>query len=71
MVVTKSEVKSDSKEVEEDSSVYVAYEFQGDGRKREAKRLKSKTVVLHEEIELEEMIKQYQNSNTKITDVES
>ena len=43
----------------EDKPVYVPYEYQGDGRKREAKRHKSRTVVPQEEIELEQMIKDY------------
>lgn len=44
----------------------MAFEFQGDGRRREAKRLKSKTFVDYDEIELESKIKSYQDENPRI-----
>lgn len=50
--------------------VYVRSHFQGDGRKREAKRHKSRTVVPQEEIDLEGLIRDYQNANPKISDLE-
>ena len=46
--------------------ILVPYEFQGDGRKREAKRHKSRTVIPQEEIDLERLIRDYQNNNHKI-----
>jgi hypothetical protein len=48
----------------------VPYEFQGDGRKREAKRHKIHTVVPLEEVELEQQIRRYQDSNPKIQQLE-
>jgi hypothetical protein len=48
----------------------VPYEFYGDCRKREAKRHKSNTVVSVEEMELETLIREYQDSNPKIVELE-
>ena len=39
--------------------ILVPYEFQGDGRKREAKRHKSRTVIPQEEIDLDQLIRDY------------
>ena len=50
--------------------VYAPNPFQGDGRKREAKRHKSKTVVAQDEIDLDQMIRDYQNQNVKILELE-
>lgn len=49
-----------------DEIILVPYEFQGDGRKREAKRHKSRTVIPQEEIDLDQLIRDYQNNNRKI-----
>jgi hypothetical protein len=57
-------------DVEYDSSsyaeVYVPYDCQVDGRKREAKRLKSRSKIPQEEVDLEKLVRDYQNSNKKI-----
>ena len=39
--------------------VYVPFEFKGDGRKREARRHKAKTVVPQDEIKLDKLIRDY------------
>lgn len=49
-----------------DAEVFVPYDCQVDGRKREAKRLKSRTKIPQEEVELEKLVRDYQNSNRKI-----
>lgn len=54
-----------------DDEVFVPYDFQVDGRKREAKRLKSRTRIPQEEINLEKLVRDYQNSNRKILELES
>lgn len=38
---------------ENDDMIYVPYEFQGDGRKREAKRHKTHSIVPRDEIDLD------------------
>ena len=48
----------------------IPYGFYGDGRKREAKRHKSNTVVSVEEVELENLIKEYQDNNPKVIELE-
>ena len=55
---------------DEEDNVYVPFEHQGDGRKREAKRHKQQAVVAQDEIEIDRMIKNYQNSNLKIIESE-
>jgi len=62
---------SDETEDQLDEVVYIPFEYQGDGRKREAKRHKRCSVVPQDEIDLERMIKDYQNSNSKIIELES
>ena len=42
-----------------DDAVYVPFEYQGDGRKREAKRHKMQALVAKDEIEIDRMIKEY------------
>jgi hypothetical protein len=42
---------------EEDDMIYVPFDYQGDGRKREAKRHKSHTVVPRDEIDLDAQIR--------------
>lgn len=44
---------------DDDELVYVPFEFQGDGRKREARRHKAKTVVPQDEINLDKLIRDY------------
>jgi predicted RNase H-like nuclease (RuvC/YqgF family) len=61
---------SNDKVQDSDDEVFVPYDFQVDGRKREAKRLKSRTKVPQEEIDIEHLVKEYQNSNKKIIDLE-
>ena len=56
---------------DEDVQVYIPYSFQGDGRKREAKRHKSQAVVAVEEMELENMIRRYQDNNPKVMELEA
>ena len=56
---------------EDDGMVFMQAHYQGDGRKREAKRHKSRAVVTQDEIDLEEAIKNYQNTNPKIMELES
>ena len=46
------------------------FEYQGDGRKREAKRHKLQAMVAKDEIEIERMIREFQNSNLKIMESE-
>lgn len=53
-----------------DDAVYVPFEYQGDGRKREAKRHKMQTLVAKDEIEIDKMIKEHQNTNHKIIESE-
>ena len=55
---------------EEEDMVYVPFEYQGDGRKREAKRHKSQVMVAQDEIAIDKMIRDYQNSNEKIIEIE-
>ena len=50
--------------------IYVPFEFQGDGRKREAKRHKSHTVVPRDEIDLDSQMRERQNSDPKIIALE-
>lgn len=47
-----------SEEVEEDDMIYVPFDYQGDGRKREAKRHKSHAVVPRDEIDLDAQIRE-------------
>lgn len=46
------------------------FEYQGDGRKREAKRHKLQAMVAKDEIEIERRIREFQNSNLKIMESE-
>ena len=46
------------------------FEYQGDGRKREAKRHKLQAMVAKDEIEIDRMIRDYQNTNQKIIESE-
>lgn len=50
--------------------IYVPYEYQGDGRKREAKRHKTHSKILQDEIDLDQQIRDTQNSNSKIIALE-
>lgn len=50
--------------------VYIPFEFHGDGRKREAKRHKSQAMVAQDEIAIDQMIREYQNQNEKIIEIE-
>ena len=50
--------------------IYVPYEFQGDGLKREAKRHKTHSIVPQDEIDLDNQIREHQNMNTKIIALE-
>ena len=50
--------------------MYAPNPFQGDGRKREAKRHKMKVVVAQDEIDLDQMVRDYQNQNLKILELE-
>ena len=45
--------------------------YQGDGRKREVKRHRNKEIVAQEEIDLDDMIEAYQNSDEKIINLEN
>jgi hypothetical protein len=56
---------------DDEDAVYVPFEFQGDGRKREAKRHKMMAMVAKDEIEIDRMVREYQNSNSKIIESES
>ena len=62
--------KEENDDGDSDEIILVPYEFQGDGRKREAKRHKSRTVIPQEEIDLDLLIRDYQNSNPKVRDLE-
>jgi len=53
-----------------EDAIYVPFEYKGDGRKREAKKHKLQAMVAHDEIEIERMIRDYQNSNDKIIESE-
>jgi len=65
----------DQNDVYSDSSfeetIYVAHGLQQDGRKREVKQLKQRTHVTREELELQRMVLDYQNSNKKIIALEN
>lgn len=50
--------------------VFVPFEFQGDGRKREARRHKSQAMIAEDEIAVDNMIRDYQNANEKIVEIE-
>ena len=54
-----------------DDEIYVPFEYKGDGRKREAKKHKLQALVAQDEIMIEQMIKDYQNSNDKIIESEA
>ena len=55
---TASKQPVDSISEDEDSDmIYVPYDFQGDGRKREAKRHKCNSIVPRDEIDLDAMIR--------------
>lgn len=45
-------------EHEDDDMIYVPFEFQGDGRKREAKRHKTHSVIPRDEMDLDAMIRE-------------
>ena len=53
-----------------DDAVYIPFEYYGDGRKREAKRHKMQTLVAQDEIDIDRMIKEHQNTNAKIIESE-
>lgn len=55
---SKQLIDSISEEDEDADMIYVPYEFQGDGRKREAKRHKSHSIVPRDEIDLDAMIRE-------------
>ena len=55
---------------DDDDMIYVPYEFQGDGRKREAKRHKTHSIVPRDEIDLDNQIREHQNMNLKIIALE-
>ena len=55
---------------DDDDAVYVPFEYQGDGRKREAKRHKMMAMVAKDEIEIDRLIREYQNCNLKIIESE-
>lgn len=57
-------------EEEEDDMIYVPFDYQGDGRKREAKRHKCHSIVPRDEIDLDAMIREQQNTNPKIIALE-
>ena len=56
-----SQDQDDDSYSDQDDCVYAPNPFQGDGRKREAKRHKSKVVVAQDEIDLDQMVRDYQN----------
>lgn len=60
------EIDVDDDDQSSDEEVFVPLDLQVDGRKREAKRLKNKSRVPKEEINLEKLVRDYQNSNRKI-----
>ena len=56
---------------DEDDAIYVPFEYKGDGRKREAKKHKLQALVAQDEIMIDQMIREYQNSNEKIVESEN
>ena len=50
--------------------MYIPFEYQGDGRKREAKRHKMSQIVAKDEIEIERMINNFQDKDPKIIEQE-
>ena len=54
-----------------EDEIYVPFEYKGDGRKREAKKHKLQALVAQDEIMIDQMIKDYQNSNEKIIESEA
>ena len=55
---------------DDEDAAFVPFEYQGDGRKREAKRHKLQAMVAKDEIEIERRIREFQNSNLKIMESE-
>jgi hypothetical protein len=50
--------------------IYVPFDYVGDGRKREAKRHKSHAIVPRDEIDLDAQIREKQNTDPKIVQLE-
>lgn len=67
---SKQPIDSISEEDDDADMIYVPYDYQGDGRKREAKRHKSHSIVPRDEIDLDAMIREQQNTNSKIIALE-
>lgn len=49
-----------------EDAVFVPFKYNGDGRKREAKKHKLQALVAKDEIILDQMIREYQDSNKKV-----
>lgn len=48
---------------DDEDAVYIPFEYSGDGRKREAKRHKMMAMVAKDEIEIDRLVRDYQNAN--------
>jgi hypothetical protein len=55
---------------DDDDAIYIPFEYKGDGRKREAKKHKMQAIVARDEIEIDHMVREYQNTNSKIIELE-
>lgn len=66
----KHQIDSISEEEEDEDMIYVPFDYVGDGRKREAKRHKSHTIVPRDEIDLDAQIREKQNTDPKIIALE-
>ena len=47
------------------------FEYNGDGRRREAKKHKNRSFVARDEVMIDQMVNDYQNSNPKILESEA
>ena len=56
---------------DDEDAVYIPFEYSGDGRKREAKRHKMMAMVAKDEIEIDRMVRDYQNANLQIIESEN
>jgi len=56
---------------DEDDAIFMPFQYEGDGRRREAKLHKMKAMVAKDEIVIERMIHEYQDSNHRVRTLEN
>ena len=54
-----------------EDEIYMPFEYNGDGRRREAKKHKNRSFVARDEVMIDQMVNDYQNSNPKILESEA